>query len=383
MRGYCAYEGRPMARPSTAILLSDAERRTLEGYARRFTSAQSLAKRSAIVLALAEGKAGKVVARERRTSQATVCLWRKRFLAGRIGGLIDAPRSGRPRTITDARIERVVVATLEAKPVDATHWSTRDMAKHSGISRNSVSRIWKAFRLQPHRVGSFKVSKDPEFVPKVRDVVGLYLNPPDNALVLCVDEKTQVQALDRTQRILPLQPGRIERRTHDYVRHGVTSLFAALNVASGEVIGECHQRHRAKEFISFLDRIDAEVPTNLSVHVILDNYSTHKTPAVKRWLAKHPRYVFHFTPTGSSWLNQVERFFALITGRLLRRSVHRSVKELVAAIATYLKINNEKPKPFKWVKSAEQILASVERFCLRTLGAHQPNIIKDITGTGH
>ena len=372
-----------MARPSTAILLSDAERRTLEGYARRFTSAQSLAKRSAIVLALAEGKAGKVVARERRTSQATVCLWRKRFLAGRIGGLIDAPRSGRPRTITDARIERVVVATLEAKPVDATHWSTRDMAKHSGISRNSVSRIWKAFRLQPHRVGSFKVSKDPEFVPKVRDVVGLYLNPPDNALVLCVDEKTQVQALDRTQRILPLQPGRIERRTHDYVRHGVTSLFAALNVASGEVIGECHQRHRAKEFISFLDRIDAEVPTNLSVHVILDNYSTHKTPAVKRWLAKHPRYVFHFTPTGSSWLNQVERFFALITGRLLRRSVHRSVKELVAAIATYLKINNEKPKPFKWVKSAEQILASVERFCLRTLGAHQPNIIKDITGTGH
>jgi len=372
-----------MGRTAKPITLTTEERSTLEGYARRFTTAQALAKRSSIILALAQGKFGKDVAREFNTSQVTVCAWRNRFIKGRIGGLIDAPRSGRPRTITDSRIERVVVTTLESKPVDATHWSTRDMAKHIGISKNSVARIWKAFRLQPHRVGTFKLSKDPDFVPKVRDVVGLYLNPPDNAIVLCVDEKSQIQALDRTQRILPMHPGRIEMRTHDYERHGVTSLFAALNVASGEVIGECHTRHRAKEFISFLNRIDTEVPEELAIHVVLDNYATHKTPAVKRWLKKHPRYSFHFTPTGSSWLNQVERFFALITGRLLRRSVHCSVKDLVAAISNYLKTNNKNPKPFKWVKSAEEILASIERFCLHTLRAHNPDDIKEISGTGH
>lgn len=372
-----------MARPARIISLTEAERQALETHARRFTSAQSIAKRASIILSLAAGKSGKVVAREHRTSQVTVCYWRRRFVAGRVDGLTDAPKCGRPRTITDGRVERVVVATLEEKPPNATHWSTRDMAKRTGISHSSVARIWQAFRLQPHRVGTFKLSKDPNFIPKVRDVVGLYLNPPDNALVLCVDEKSQIQALDRTQTVLPMQPGRIERRTHDYVRHGVTSLFAALNVATGEVIGECHRRHRAKEFIAFLNKVEKEVPARLDVHVVLDNYATHKTPAVKRWLAKHPRFNFHFTPTGSSWLNQVERWFSLITGRMLRRSVHRSEKELIAAIESYLKAHNQRPKPFSWVKSADEILASIERFCLRTLIAHKPDFIKDISGTGH
>lgn len=372
-----------VGRPARPIILTEDERRILEGYARRFTSAQALAKRAAIILALAEGKAGNDVARDLRTSQVTVSLWRRRFLAGRISGLIDAPKTGRPRTIADERVERVVVTTLEDKPANATHWSTRDMAKRMGLSHMTISRIWKAFRLQPHRSGNFKLSKDPEFVPKVRDVVGLYLNPPENALVLCVDEKSQIQALDRTQTVLPLQPGRIELRTHDYERHGVTSLFAALNVATGQVIGECHQRHRAKEFVTFLNRIASEAPTGLDVHVVLDNYATHKTPAVKRWLKKHPRFVFHFTPTGSSWLNQVERWFALITDKMLRRGVHRSVKELVSAINVYLAANNKTPKPFTWVKTADQILASIERFCLLTLKGAGKGIIKDSSGTGH
>jgi transposase len=339
-----------VGRPAKPIKLTDDERRILQGYARRFNSAQALAKRAAIVLALADGKTGKVVAREARTSQVTVSHWRSRFLEGRISGLVDAPKTGRPRTIADERIEQVVVSTLEEKPANATHWSTRDMAKLMGLSHTTISRIWKAFRLQPHRSGNFKLSKDPEFVPKVRDVVGLYLNPPENALVLCVDEKSQIQALDRTQTVMPMQPGRIELRTHDYVRHGVTSLFAALNVATGQVIGECHQRHRAKEFIKFLDRIASEVPAGLDVHVVLDNYATHKTPAVQRWLTKHPRFVFHFTPTGSSWLNQVERWFALITDKMLRRGVHRSVRELTSAIQAYLSANNAAPKPFTWVR---------------------------------
>lgn len=372
-----------VGRPARPIILTEDERRILEGYARRFTSAQALARRAGIILALAQGKAGKDVARDLRTSQVTVSLWRRRFLAGRISGLIDAPKSGRPRTIADERVERVVVTTLEDKPANATHWSTRDMAKRMGLSHMTISRIWKAFRLQPHRSGNFKLSKDPEFVPKVRDVVGLYLNPPENALVLCVDEKSQIQALDRTQTVLPLQPGRIELRTHDYERHGVTSLFAALNVATGHVIGECHQRHRAKEFVTFLNRIASEVPSGLDVHVVLDNYATHKTPAVKRWLKKHPRFVFHFTPTGSSWLNQVERWFALITDKMLRRGVHRSVKELVSAINGYLSAHNKTPKPFTWVKTADQILASIERFCLLTLKGAGKGILQDSSGTGH
>jgi transposase len=373
----------PLGRPAKPITLTDEERALLQGYARRFSSAQSLAKRAAIVLALADGKRGKEVARDHRTSQVTVCFWRRRFLEGRISGLLDAPKSGRPRTIADSRVERVVVTTLEEKPPNATHWSSRDLAKRMGLSHTTIARIWKAFRLQPHRVGTFKLSKDPEFVPKVRDVVGLYLAPPENALVLCVDEKSQIQALDRTQTILPMQPGRIERRTHDYVRHGVTSLFAALNIATGEVIGECHQRHRAKEFLAFLNRINREVPAGLDIHVVLDNYATHKTPAVTRWLEKHRRFTFHFTPTGSSWLNQVERWFALITDKMLRRSVHRSVRELVAALDAYVKANNARPKPFTWVKTADQILASIERFCLRTLQGHADQNMKDSSGTGH
>lgn len=372
-----------VGRPVRPINLTDDERRILQGYARRFTSSQALAKRAAIILALGEGRTGKDVARDQRTSQVTVSLWRSRFLSGRISGLIDAPKTGRPRTIDDERVERVVVTTLEEKPANATHWSTRDMAKRMGLSHMTISRIWKAFRLQPHRSGNFKLSKDPEFVPKVRDVVGLYLNPPENALVLCVDEKSQIQALDRTQTILPLQPGRIELRTHDYERHGVTSLFAALNVATGQVIGECHQRHRAKEFITFLDRIAREVPSGLDIHVVLDNYATHKTPAVKRWLKKHPHFAFHFTPTGSSWLNQVERWFALITDKMLRRGVHRSVKELTSAINAFLAANNAAPKPFTWVKTADQILGSIERFCLATLKGAGKSIIQDSSDTGH
>lgn len=372
-----------MSRPAAKITLSALERESLEGYTRRFTSAQSLAQRSRIILLLADGVAGKDVARRLGTSQQTVCLWRRRFIEQRLAGLSDAPKPGRPRTVSDQRVESVVTATLESRPANATHWSIRGMAAQVGLSPSTIGRIWKAFNLQPHRVDSFKLSTDPNFIAKVRDVVGLYLNPPDKALVLCVDEKSQIQALDRTQTILPMQPGRIELQTHDYERHGVTSLFAALNVATGQVIGECHARHRAKEFVSFLGRIEREVPKDLDIHVILDNYATHKTPAVKRWLAKRPRFVFHFTPTSSSWLNQVERWFALLSGRMLKRGVHRSVKELTKAITSYLNTHNEAPKPFNWTKSADQILASIERFCLRTLGAHKPGIIKEITGTGH
>jgi transposase len=372
-----------MGRPSAIVILDPIERETLEGYARRFTSAQALAKRSKIILLLADGYSGKEVAQRMGTSAQTVCVWRHRFLASRLSGLSDAPRPGRPRTIAEKQVESVVTATLEAKPANATHWSTRGMAAQVGLSASTIGRIWKAFNLQPHRVDSFKLSTDPDFVAKVQDVVGLYLAPPDKALVLCVDEKSQIQALDRTQRVLPMQPGRIELQTHDYERHGVTSLFAALNVATGHVIGECHTRHRAKEFIAFLGRIEREVPAKLDIHVILDNYATHKTPAVKRWLAKRPRFTFHFTPTSSSWLNQVERWFSLITGRMLRRGVHRSVRELVTAIKFYLDANNKSPKPFVWTKSADHILASIERFCLRTLGAHRPEIIQDITGSGH
>ena len=371
-----------MGRPSAVVNLDAIERETLQGYTRRFTSAQALAKRARIILLLADGLSGKEVARRIGTSSQTVCVWRHRFLQLRLAGLSDAPRPGRPRTIAEKQVESVVRATLEAKPTNATHWSTRGMAAQVGLSASTIGRIWKAFNL-PHRVDSFKLSTDPDFIAKVQDVVGLYLNPPDKALVLCVDEKSQIQALDRTQTILPMQPGRIELQTHDYERHGVTSLFAALNVATGHVIGECHARHRAKEFIAFLGSIERAVPDHLDIHVVLDNYATHKTPAVKRWLAKRPRFHFHFTPTSASWLNQVERWFSLITGRMLKRGVHRSVRELVKAIQGYLDANNKNPKPFTWTKSANDILASIERFCLKTLNAHRPEILQDISGSGH
>jgi transposase len=298
-------------------------------------------------------------------TRVTVGRWPQRFVTKRVDGLLDEPRPGAPRKITDADVERVIRLTLETAPREATHWSTRAMATRSGLSQTAISRIWRAFALQPHRVKTFKLSQDPLFIDKVRDIVGLYLNPPDRALVLCVDEKSQIQALDRTQPVLPLRPGQTERRTHDYTRYGTTTLFAALDAQSGRIIGEFHQRHRAREFRRFLDTIDESVPATLDIHLIVDNASTHKTPLIHRWLARHPRVHLHFTPTGSSWINLVERWFAALTAKQLRRGVHRSTRELEAAIRRYIELTNTHPKPFVWTKTADEILASVARFCHR------------------
>ena len=355
--------GRPMA----PLALDGAERETLEQWTRRPKTAQALALRSRIVLACAEGRSNTAVAAELRVCVDTVGKWRSRFLQQRLDGLLDQPRSGRPRMIDDADVERVIALTLETTPKDATHWSTRAMARRSGLSHNTVSRIWRAFALQPHRTETFKLSADPLFIEKVRDIVGLYLNPPDRALVLCVDEKSQIQALDRTRPLLPLRPGQAERRTHDYVRHGTTSLFAALDARTGQVIGQCHRRHRALEFRKFLDAIESAVPAELDVHLIADNYATHKTALIRNWFAKRPRFHIHFTPTSASWLNLVERWFGLLTEKQLRRGVHQSSAELEAAIYRYLDVTNEDPKPLVWTKTADQILASVARFCQRTL----------------
>jgi transposase len=292
--------------------------------------------------------------------------WRQRFVDRRLDGLLDEPRPGAPRRLSDADVERVITKTLESTPRGATHWSTRSMAQATGMSQSAISRMWRAFALQPHRSETFKLSKDPLFIEKVRDVVGLYLHPPDKAMVLCVDEKSQIQALDRSQPLLPLRPGQAERRTHDYTRHGTTSLFAALDLATGRVIGQFHRRHRAIEFRKFLIRIDDAVPEPLDVHIVLDNYATHKTPAIQRWLARHPRFHLHFTPTGASWLNLVERWFAELTQKQLRRGVHRSSRELEKAIREFLEVSNEDPKPFVWTKSADEILESVAAFCKRT-----------------
>lgn len=353
-------------RPLSAITVSESDRDVLERWVRRPKTAQALARRARIVLACAEGKPNGVVAEELGVTRQTVGKWRTRFLALGIDGLLDEPRPGAPRSITDADVERVLTLTLENTPEDATHWSTRSMARASGLSQSAISRIWRAFALQPHRTETFKLSKDPLFIEKVRDIVGLYLNPPDQALVLCVDEKSQIQALDRTQPLLPMRPGQIERRTHDYVRHGTTSLFAALVVKTGEVIGHCQARHRSVEFRRFLDRIEAAVPAELDVHLILDNYGTHKTELIKRWLAKRPHFHLHFTPTGASWLNLVERWFAALTEKQLRRSAHRSTRELEDAIHRSIEHGNQDPQPFIWTKTADQILASIARFCERT-----------------
>jgi len=352
-------------RPMPPLTLTAEEHDTLERWARRRTTAQAIALRARIVLASAAGKTNTAIARETRVKKQTVGKWRGRFLVKRLDGLLDEPRPGAPRKIADADVEQVVTLTLESTPRDATHWSTRSMAAKVGLSQTAISRIWRAFGLQPHRSETFKLSKDPLFVEKVRDIVGLYLDPPDKALVLCVDEKSQIQALDRTQPLLPMRPGQVERRTHDYVRHGTTSLFAALEVKSGKIIGECHRRHRAIEFRTFLDRIEGEMPTDLTVHLILDNYGTHKAPPIRRWLARHPRFHLHFTPTGASWMNLVERWFATLTEKQIRRGAHRSTRELEAAITQYLAVNNEQPKPFVWTKTADEILASVARFCHR------------------
>lgn len=352
-------------RPKAELVLHESEREQLKAWARRHTTAQALALRSRIVLACSDGTDSSAVAVKLAVTQQTVCKWRGRFVKDRLDGLRDAPRSGTPRTIDDARVEAVIAKTLEGQPKNATHWSTRTMAREAKLSQTAISRIWRAFGLQPHRQETFKLSTDPHFVEKTRDIVGLYMDPPVKAMVLCVDEKSQIQALDRTQPMLPLVPGVAERRTHDYERHGTTTLFAALDIATGKVIGELHRRHRSSEFLKFLRTIEASVPSDLDIHLVMDNYGTHKTLTIRRWFARHPRFKVHFTPTSASWLNQVERWFATLTDKQIRRGTHRSTRQLEDAIRAYLKMNNTEPKPFIWTKSADAILASIERFCLR------------------
>jgi transposase len=348
-----------------ALVLSDEERETLERWARRPKSAQSLALRCRIVLACAEEDSNTVVAARLELDRHTVGKWRSRFAERRLDGLHDEPRPGAPRTVSDDDVERVVVKTLEEMPANATHWSTRSLAAATGMSQSAVSRIWRAFGLKPHLADNFRLSPDPLFIAKVRDIVGLYLNPPDAAIVLCVDEKSQIQALDRTSPVLPLLPGTPERRTHDYRRHGTTNLYAALDVVSGKVITDLTARHRASEFQSFLNLINRQVPDDLDVHVVVDNYSTHKTPAVQRWLVRHPRFTLHFTPTYSSWLNLVERWFAELTNKWLRRGTHRSTKELEDAIRSWAATWNNDPRPFIWHKTADEILDSLASYCQR------------------
>jgi transposase len=345
--------------------LSEDERETLERWARRHNTAQALALRCRIVLACNEGGHNGEVAERLGVNRGTVMKWRNRFIEQRLDGLHDEPRPGKPRTIGDADVERVIVKTLEETPANATHWSTRSMAGAAGMSQTAVSRIWRAFGLKPHLVDSFKLSPDPLFIDKVRDVVGLYLNPPEAAVVLCVDEKSQIQALDRSAPILPLLPGTPERQTHDYKRNGVTNLYAALDVASGQVIADLTPRHRAEEFRRFLNLIDRNVPADLDVHVIIDNNSTHKTPSIQRWLLRHPRFTLHFTPTYSSWLNLVERWFAELTTKWLKRGTHRSTRELVASIRTWIQLWNDEPKPFVWHKTADEILDNLAGYCQR------------------
>jgi transposase len=347
------------------LLLSDEERGQLQGWARRRKSAQALAQRSRIVLAAASGKNNSEIAAELGITRGMAAKWRSRFAEQRLDGLLDEPRPGRPRTISDAQVEEVIVRTLETTPKDATHWSTRSLAAQLGLSQSAVSRIWRAFGLQPHRSETWKLSRDPQFIEKVRDVVGLYLDPPERAVVLCVDVKSQIQALDRTAPVLPMLPGTPQRATHDYKRFGTSSLYAALDIGSGKVIGSLHARHRAIEFKKFLQRLDREVPDDLEVHLILDNASTHKAPAIKKWLAAHPRFVLHFTPTSSSWLNLVERWFAELTTKKLRRGSHRSVRELNNDIRDWIATWNDNPRPFVWTKTADEILDSIARYCKR------------------
>ncbi len=363
------------------ISLTAADRATLEGWARRRKTAQGLARRARIVLACAEGGGTNgAVAQALRVSRPTVALWRRRFAERGPDGLLDEPRPGAPRRITDAQVEQAVTTTLEAAPPDATHWSTRSLARAVGLSQSAVVRIWRAFALQPHRAETFKLSQDPLFVEKVRDIVGLYLSPPDRALVLCVDGKPSIQAIERTAPVLPMRPGQPERRTHDHLRHGTTDLFAALDAKTGTVIGACHRRHRAPEFRAFLDEIDRSVPPDLEVHLVLDNLRTHKTGLIRDWLARRPRYRLHFTPTSASWLNLVEGWFALLTLRQLRRGVFPSVAALEDAIRAYIAATNEDPKPFAWTKSADEILDSVKRFCLRTTAADNR---QETSNSGH
>jgi transposase len=356
-------------RPKAPLTLTQDERQTLTRWSRRAKSSQALALRCRIVLAWATGATNQQVAAELGVSLPTVGKWRSRVVARRLDGLVDEPRPGAPRTITDEQVEAVVVATLEETPKDATHWSRASMAKRSGLSKSTVGRIWKAFGLTPHLTDTFKLSNDPLFIEKVRDVVGLYLDPPERALVLCVEEQAQIQALDRSQPVLPMLPGTPERRTHDDVRHGVTSLFAALDVASGQVISSLHRRHRSVEFRKFLATLDKQVPGDLDVHLVCDNYATHKTDTIQRWLAAHPRFHVHFVPTSSCWRNQVEGWFAERTTKLLQRGVYTSVPALEADIRAWIAAWNEDPKPFVWTKSVDEILSALARYCQRISGA--------------
>ncbi len=353
--------GRRMAE----LTLTVEENNRLAEWARRRKSAQGLALRAGIVLACAQGELNGDIARRLRVTAQTVGKWRQRFVDLRLDGLLDAPRPGQPRKISDAQVEQVIALTLESRPAGATHWSTRQMAKVARLNQTAVSRIWRAFGLQPHRHETFKLSTDPLFIDKVRDIAGLYLAPPARAVVLCVDEKSQIQALDRTQPLLPLSFGVAERRSHDYVRHGTTTLFAALDLATGQVMGQLHRRHRATEFLKFLRTIEQNVPPDLAIHLVMDNYGTHKTPSVRAWFARHPRFHLHFTPTSGSWLNLVERWFALLTERQIKRGSHRSTVELERAIRDYLAVYNQSPTPFVWHKTADQIIESVGRFCKR------------------
>ena len=368
-------------RPKQPLTLSAEERERLESMAHRARSQPLLARRARVVLACAEGLDNQAAAKKLRCSKGMVGKWRARFLKARLEGLYDEPRPGAPRRIGDDQIEQIVVQTLESTPRGQTHWSTRELARASGLSRMTISRIWRAFGLQPHRSETFKLSPDPLLIEKVRDIVGLYMNPPDHALVFCVDEKNQIQALDRTQPMLPMRPGQLERRTHDYKRHGTTSLFAALDLKTGRVIGQLHRRHRSQEFRGFLDTIEANVPADLDVHIVLDNYGTHKTALIRKWFAKRPRFHLHFTPTYGSWINLVERWFAEITNKRIRRGVFRSVKELEAAIREYLDVHNESPKPFVWTKTADEILASMARYAQRTHSTQPRSLIPRINGT--
>lgn len=359
-------------RPKIEILvLSVDERAALERLAARSRSARNMAFRAKIVLRCAEGKSNQEVASELRCHRGSVGKWRSRFIAERLDGLHDEPRPGAVRKITDDAVEAVVTKTLESTPRGRTHWSTRSMAKNVGMSHSSIGRIWRAFGLQPHRSETVRLSQDPLLIEKVRDIVGLYMSPPDNAVVLCIDEKSQIQALERAQPILPMDFGRPERRTPDYIRHGTTDLFAALDVATGKVIGKCYQQHRAKDLRAFLREVEKSVPPELEVHVVIDNLSAHKAPTIKRWLAQNPRFHFHFTPTHASWLNLVERFFGLLTEHALRRGSHTSTVQLRGAITEYLAAHNDEPKPFKWTKNADEILESIARFARRTLVAHR------------
>ncbi|MPZ20989.1 MAG: IS630 family transposase [Luteitalea sp.] len=373
----------PPGRPKVALMLTDDERVRLDSLAHRSRTAPQLARRARIILACAEGLDSTVVARRLRMSQTTVCKWRGRFVRERLDGLYDEPRPGTPRQISDEEIEQVIVRTLEETPRGETHWSSRGMAKVSGLGRTTIQQIWRVFGLQPHRSETFKLSTDPLLIEKVRDIVGLYMHPPTHAVVFCVDEKSQIQALDRTQPVLPMRPGQAERRTHDYRRHGTTTLFAALNVKTSELITQFHQRHRSIEFRQFLDAVDAAVPRHLDVHLIMDNYGTHKTPLIRHWFAKRPRFHVHFTPTYGSWLNLVERWFAELTNKQLRRGVHRSVAQLKAAIRAFITAHHARATPFVWTKSADEILASIARFAQRTLDFQAASLIARTTRSGH